>query len=475
MQTVSGMVINGSTAGYQLKYSTSSGSVLPPPELTAVSITQTYPQGTNTYHGSQVQLSLAGSSSNTASYRWFQNGQPLTDGGVVSGSATPVLTIASVTNTAQYYAVISNSSGSKVTSEFYTNDVSAPSAVNFVAQSYSGLFYPPQGGISLTNSGALTLTLTKNGKFTASARYATGTESFSGQMSTTGHAHATKLLKTKGPTLALDLQMDMTPGLARFAGSLTDGSYNASVDLFLEGKSPLTPIKGSTNFTLAFTNQTSATNVPPGYGAFTATMNDAGTLTLSGKLADGTALSQSMLLPTNGMCPLFSSLYGDKGFLLGWLEFTNDTPSADSILWVKPGGLSGQVYYKAGFTNLESMIGSVYNKPTGTNDALVLLNGGGALALAEGTLTNALSNSVVLVKNKLEVVSNNVVVTNVNKIAVTLNPATGTFSGSFVTPVTKKTEKTLSLEGVVLQQQAEALGWFLGTNQAGSVVLQSNP
>ena len=56
-------------------------------------------------------------------------------------------------------------------------------------------------------------------------------------------------------------------------------------------------------------------------------------------------------------------------------------------------------------------------------------------------------------------------------LTLTIVPATGAFSGQYVAP---GTTKKVPLAGVVLQYQDEARGFFLGTNQSGSVLLQGN-
>ena len=47
-----------------------------------------------------------------------------------------------------------------------------------------------------------------------------------------------------------------------------------------------------------------------------------------------------------------------------------------------------------------------------------------------------------------------------------LNPAKGLFTGSFVSPVTGK---SVAMTGAVLQKQSMGCGFFLGTNQSGTV------
>jgi len=54
---------------------------------------------------------------------------------------------------------------------------------------------------------------------------------------------------------------------------------------------------------------------------------------------------------------------------------------------------------------------------------------------------------------------------------LTINAATGLFTGQYVEPVTGR---KVSLAGAVLQSNRVAGGFFLGTNQSGAVWLQGN-
>ena len=59
-----------------------------------------------------------------------------------------------------------------------------------------------------------------------------------------------------------------------------------------------------------------------------------------------------------------------------------------------------------------------------------------------------------------------------NEVSLAFSPATGSFTGSFVDP---STGKTVSFQGVVLQQQNVARGFFLGLHESGSVIVEPAP
>jgi hypothetical protein len=87
------------------------------------------------------------------------------------------------------------------------------------------------------------------------------------------------------------------------------------------------------------------------------------------------------------------------------------------------------------------------------------------VVLRDGNLGLAITNDVTLGSN------NSVTVTSgSNNLSISISLPTGLLNGSFVHPDTKA--KT-SIKGVVLQEQNNARGFFLGTSQSGAVILES--
>ena len=195
---------------------------------------------------------------------------------------------------------------------------------------------------------------------------------------------------------------------------------------------------------------------PGGWSAFTASLSG-NTLSVAGSLADGTMVSQSAMLLAGGDYPLFAPLYHGKGLLLGWLTFTNPTPHADEVLWMKP---AGQENYPAGFSVMTNMIGSAYTKPSPGGNALVLTNTSGMLSQQGAGV--AVATGVTLDHNKAKFTN------DVDKVAITLGASMGTVSGTFVPSGAHK----VPLTGVVLQEQGQAVGWFLEQNQSGSLSIR---
>jgi hypothetical protein len=186
-------------------------------------------------------------------------------------------------------------------------------------------------------------------------------------------------------------------------------------------------------------------------------------VTLKGTLADGSAVAQKTTLAADGQTPVYVNLYKGKGSLIGWLTVldtdTNDTPGL--LLWTKM-GTAGGINYLTGFTNETLALGSRYVTPANGVAAMVWSNG--MAVLEHGNLTTPLTNSLTLsAVNKFTITS-----TNTSKLALSLTTSSGLLSGSFVHP---DTFKKSTIKGVVLQKQALGGGFFLGTNQSGSLVI----
>jgi hypothetical protein len=153
--------------------------------------------------------------------------------------------------------------------------------------------------------------------------------------------------------------------------------------------------------------------------------------------------------------------------LLGWVQFDTNAFSDDLrglVDWIKPTLPTAQ-YYPGGFTNQITLIGSGYlPPPSTTNRVLDLTNG--VLVLSGGNLSQSWTNDIVLGAN------NRVTNASPNKLAVALSLGTGLFKGTFTDT---GTARTVSFSGALLQKSSNGAGFFLGTNQSGRVLLQSQP
>ena len=253
--------------------------------------------------------------------------------------------------------------------------------------------------------------------------------------------------------LVLDTTADVISGTVASAS----GGWTANVTNYLAA-------------TLAPVNQGTYLVVVPGPAAgpigdsiLSANISSAGVATLTGYLADGTAVSTTNQLSALGNCPIYIPLYGggQHGMLFGWLTFTNDlgnppvqnnVTAPSSLTWENSASPTA-----GGFTNQTVPVASFYN---GAQPALTGLN-------FYAVLTGGCFGSS-FVTNAVTVVSNTITVDphGTNQLSLTLN--NGTITGRFTDRGTNN-----YIGGLVLQNTNDAFGYFTNTGgtQMGSFAL----
>jgi hypothetical protein len=202
----------------------------------------------------------------------------------------------------------------------------------------------------LTGTGALTGTLKIDGlslPFTAVSDN-TGVARF-------GKARATSLtlLRPGKPSLVLTLQAALTSGTNRITGTLVeifrgDKTAESTIIAHRHAYSTTAPVaaqyvksytarlKARTSQGAGFTSQ----DYPQGDGYLTFKVLANGTVTMSGKLADDTAVLMSGNLSQANHWPIFQSLYGNKGCIAADAVLddtqTNTDATAINMLWFRP-------------------------------------------------------------------------------------------------------------------------------------------
>lgn len=339
---------------------------------------------------------------------------------------------------------------------FVTNPFTGPSG------NYNGLFWPvdDQGAVSEslsgTNAGLLNMTLTTNGAFTGKI-WSLGTNAaFSGQFDA---GFDTLQIQAK-PNLTVTLELD--PAARLLTGSIAQGTNWASP--LRATRAAKTGIQAGKYTALIEGSLDGVQAGPPGDCRLALDLATNGTVSAKGALADGTAISPAAGIDNNGAWPLYASLYGGKGVVLGWI--TN--ASGGSVAWAKPAGLSKQTYYTNGFAILSrETVVAPYTAPATNANALTWTNGW--IIFEGGNLPYALSNQVVISKDTLK--------TNwgsVSNLTLSITNANGLFGGSFKKAGDKS---ATAFFGAVLQNRPdgtnnEAGGWFAGTNECGIVRLR---
>jgi hypothetical protein len=271
----------------------------------------------------------------------------------------------------------------------------------------------------------------------------------SGQFTASG-SFSNNITRKGSTPLTAQLNLDLATSI--LTGTIGDGTG------FTELTANRAVTSAGTNagkYTLLIPGGTNGVAQPGGDSYATITVSSSGAISLKGVLADGSKITQKANLLTTGQWPFYVPLYSGRGSILSWLNFTNGTITG-TVDWFKGAGASG--LYPAGFTNVTDVAGSSY---VFTKGVPVLNFSTATLALSNGNLSNAFVEGIAL-DSASKVTSTNATV------KMTITTSSGLFKGSVADPVSGK---TISYNGVVLQKQNTAGGFFLGTTESGRVTI----
>ncbi len=238
------------------------------------------------------------------------------------------------------------------------------------------------------------------------------------------------------------------------------------------------------------------TGYPQAAGYARMTVAPAGTVTLTGVLADGTTVSYSNRLAPDGTLPLYLHLYGNRGFVNGTVGFDDQQAASDvsapELEWYRPAGLAAP--YAAGWPEgiTVELVGSKYVAPgVPTRTVPVPANPYGVFG-PERPVNSVVTDTVPdLVPVELRIsggglageIANVGRVNGLNVLSVTgplveggalaagirwtVAARDGGFTGSFTHPVTNRAQ---TFAGVVLQKTQRAGGFFRFVPATGSSV-----
>ena len=338
---------------------------------------------------------------------------------------------------------------------FTVNQAGVPSFVPTKA-SYNGLFYQTLG-VTHESSGLLSVATTARGTFSGNLRLGGKNYSFSGRLAADGTATVSITRKSMS-TIIVTLQMDWSGEM--LTGMVSDGTWQA--ELFanrsvFDSKTNPAPNRGK--YTLVIPGTENSSTMPGGDGFGTITIDASRNITFVGKLGDGTMVSQSVPLSSQWHWPFYISLYSTKGSILGWLTFADELNSDINghVNWIKLPQTSAK-FYPSGFNMPSEVIGSAFAQPFAGTRVLNFTQG--QVWLAGGNLPFDFGHQILLGTNNR--------ITNLtdSKSTLSLTVSSGLFQGSIMDPSTRR---KISIKGVVLQKRNVGFGYFLGSDQSGSV------
>lgn len=304
--------------------------------------------------GSSPQLMLtisnAGNSTMTVSSITFPNGfSGAFSGAIASGASTNVMVTFTPVANQPYLGTINVLSDAT----FGTNTITASGdAYRYVPlkERMNGLFYPAND-VEFTNSGYFTAQATASAKraFSARIKLAGKQNAVSGKFSATGSFSGD--IKRKGlSNLSVTLQAGFDHGKV-WKGTISDGSFVAALHADAATfQSKTNPAPQAGIYHIVISGCTNAAMAPTTNGTGIVTIMTSGAAKIVGRLGDGAKVTQVTAVSPDGQLPLFGSLYGNKGSILGWLAFGN-TPGNElngPVDWFKSAGMVGS--YPNGFS-----------------------------------------------------------------------------------------------------------------------------
>jgi hypothetical protein len=324
---------------------------------------------------------------------------------------------------------------------------------------YNGLFYESDG-VQLGQSGYVTVTVSANGHYVARFQTASTLYSFTGQFYGSGVANDTLTIAHQSP---IQIQLQYVAGNpAQLTGTIGNGTWVAEIAADQEvfnARTHSAPFAG--NYTLVIPGPNDGNQSEPqgnGYGTFS--IGASGQLKFQGTLADGTPVSQTTAISQNAQWPLFVSLYGGRGQLMGWVDFTNAAGSdlSGEVMWAKL-PIARAASYAGGFDVTSALEGSRFT--AGSAKAPALDFNAGVVSLSAGNLASSMSNSFTVAANgKLLPASG---------LTLNFSESSGRFSGTMPNPVHGRAP--LSFSGVFLTKENYGAGYFVSSNLSGAVYL----
>jgi hypothetical protein len=337
---------------------------------------------------------------------------------------------------------------------------------------YYGLFAEPNARFQ--SSGFATLSLNSLGKFSAKILNAGGSYSFTGALSGVGWGSNVVARGAALPPLTVVMNLNMTNSTNEILGTVSAGTnWTADLQMDRAAFSATNHYTNAGTFTMVFASTNTGAQSPGGNGFGTVKASSAGMISITGFLPDNTGIAPAAVgVSKSGWWPLYVPLYGRFGSLIGWIDFTNH--GFNILDWTNPAPASlvgsnlfwfrtnadGKLYAH-GFTNQFNADGSAFAP---ANSAAFLGLPSLVAYLSGGDLSGAESNSLTPAANGKLTASGS----GIPGLTLNLSPSTGQIHGTFADPSQRA---PVQIKGILLQDQTNAAGFFLGPTNSGLFLL----
>jgi uncharacterized protein YukJ len=332
-----------------------------------------------------------------------------------------------------------------------------------MAGTYTGLFYPADTVADSTSGMINGLIVKTNGRYSGRVLIAGIALPITGTFDVTGHASQVIVRGPRsGGALNLDMAITENGGLPAIAGTVSGTNGGPWVANLAAGRAA--PTTESYQYTLLFAPPaTASAGSPPGFG-YASIANHKGTAAVIGALADARNFSQNIPVSADGSLPLYFR-FGPHELALGWVtNLYSPTPSGQ-IAWIKGGSLAS-LNYKEGFTNLVSVMGSIWTNAAPEHAAIGLRDA--PLTVFDGGWTEPQNYVVTLASNNTVAASGTALGSGLTGL---VNPRTGLLQ---LTIGRGRGKVPQTAFGAVLQIPGVAAGYFMTSTNTGAFELQPN-
>jgi ELWxxDGT repeat protein len=331
--------------------------------------------------------------------------------------------------------------------------------------------------------GALTVTVTRTGRFTGSVRLGAAVHPVAGRLvaSPAGTAVGTVAVK-RGRTTVATLQFAIDPATDSLTGTVVNGSTSAAIDARRHAWTATSAASyaGACNAALGLGGgAVGDLAVPQGDGWMRLVTTRAGVATLSGRTGDGAGFTSAARLWPDGSVPVFALLHAGKGSLRGLPRIALAAGTvAGALDWQKTGPASASDRtYPAGFGPLTlDADGSKWVRPAAGTIVLGLPDqADNARVVFTGARLGTVAQSAD-VPSLFRITSRHAALFPASPVGLTMkiDPATGILSGAFTltddNPVAggRPIVRKVSYTGILLPHRAAGFGHFLLRGLAAS-------
>lgn len=338
-------------------------------------------------------------------------GLTATEGGIISGFPT-----AEGTYTVTVVAV--NAAGNSLP---VSDQMQVFGLADGTVGKYTGVV-DRQSNLNAYLGGSVSMEAKSTGQFLGTVVLGTKKHSFSGILSPSGvtvDSTGTAAIARPG-TSSLTVSFTVTPATKALNGTISDGTHTTT----FSARQPGTYTAGlHTVALLVKPPQRSDHSLPQGHSIGNYTISTKGIASGVVTLADGTKVTFSSPVEHGGLVSLFKPLYGNTGSLLGTLGSTGATS------WFKhpQPTKSTTRSYKDGFAAIDQQVlDASYTPPTLTSAKMTFYGGG-----APSPATRLDLNTITLGASGASVIAA-ITAPNPGIVTLTVAPAKGTFTGSFM-------------------------------------------